>query len=72
MDAMALSWVEQRAIEMSAWGQEIGSHLGTGAVDGTDEASEHRRRLATERAHHIDELDDAQPALAEPYLETND
>src|SRR5512145_412219 len=65
---MAPSRVERRAIEVSGWWQELGSRLGTGAVGGRNEAPEHRRRLPPERAHHIDDLDDAQAALAELVL----
>jgi len=65
---MAPSRVERRAIEVSGWWQELGSRLGTGTVDGRDKPPEHRRRLPAERAHHIDELDDAQAALAELVL----
>ena len=47
---------------LSGW-QKFGNRLGTSAVDGGDEISEHRGGLGTKRAHHIDELDDAQSAL---------
>ena len=42
---------------------KFGNRLGTSAVDGGDEIPEHRGGLGAERAHHIDELDDAQAAL---------